>query len=134
MPELGCTLGEEMLRPTHLYSPALVAAMDAGLRPHGLAHITGGGLPDNVARCIPEGLCAVIRKDSFPVPAIFGLVQEAANVAEAEMVHTFNMGIGMVAICGAGEAAALKAKLEAEGERVFVIGEVERGEARVRAV
>ena len=132
VPELGCSLGEEMLRPTHLYSPAIVATLDAGLRPHALAHITGGGLPDNVARCIPEGLCATIRQDSFPVPPIFGLIQRTGNVADDEMRHTFNMGIGMVAVCGAQEAEAFKAKLEAEGEAVYVIGQVERGETRVR--
>lgn len=134
LPELDCTLGEELLRPTHLYSPALVAALDAGLRPHALAHITGGGLPDNVARCLPEGLRATIHRDAFPVPPIFGLIQEAGRVAEEEMLHTLNMGLGMVAICAAGEAAALRATQEAAGETVYEVGRVEAGGEKVRLV
>lgn len=126
--ELGCTLGDELLRPTRLYTPALVAAFDAGLRPRGLAHITGGGLPDNIARAIPDGLCAVIRRDSFPHPPIFDLIRRAGNVAEAEMYHTFNMGIGMVAVCEPGQAQNLRASLERAGEAVYEIGRVEAGE------
>ena len=125
--ELGCTLGEELLRPTRLYTPALVAAFDAGLRPRGLAHITGGGLPDNLARTIPDGLCAVIRHDGFPRPPIFDLVQRAGNVAEAEMHHTFNMGIGMVGVCEPGQAKDLRDALERAGETVYEIGRVEAG-------
>ena len=123
--ELGCTLGEEMLRPTHLYAPAVVSALDAGERPHALAHITGGGLPDNVARCMPKGLCAVLERDSFPRPPIFDLIQTHGVVEDAEMYRTFNMGIGMIAVVDPAKAGALRAALEAAGEAIYEIGHVE---------
>jgi phosphoribosylformylglycinamidine cyclo-ligase len=125
IPELGCALGEELLRPTRLYTPALVKVLASVPRPHGLAHITGGGLAENLARCIPDGLCAVVEKASFPVPPVFGLIQRVGHVADAEMQRTFNMGLGMVAVCAAGDAEALKAALEAAGEKAYVIGRVE---------
>ncbi len=134
VPELGCSLGEELLRPTRLYAAAIVAALDAGSRPHALAHITGGGLPDNVARCIPNGLCAVIERDSFPHPPIFDLVLRLGGVAPEEMYHTFNMGLGMVAICAADKAGGLRAALEAAGETVFDIGRIETNCEKVKLV
>ena len=132
--ELGCTLGEELLRPTHLYAPSLVSALDAGLRPHAIAHITGGGLRDNVARCMPDGLCATIERDSFPHPPVFELIQRLGTVAEDEMYHTFNMGIGMVTICAAEKAGAMRSALEAAGETVYDIGRVEAGCVKVHLV
>lgn len=132
--ELGCTLGEELLRPTRLYAPAVVALLDDGLRPHAIAHITGGGLPDNLARCVPDGLCAVIERESFPHPPVFGMIQRLGGVAEQEMYRTFNMGIGMAAICEAGRAGAMRAALEASGEAVYDIGRVEAGCDRVKLV
>lgn len=134
VPELGCSLGEELLRPTRIYARSIIAVLDAGLRPHGLAHITGGGLPDNVARCIPEGLCATITRDSFPHPPIFGLIQRLGGVADPEMWRTFNMGLGMVLVCAPEEVAATQHALEAAGERVFTIGQVAAGSPRVRLV
>jgi len=134
IPELGCTLGEELLRPTRLYAGSIVSALDAGARPHALAHITGGGLPDNVGRCMPNGLCAVIERDSFPHHPVFGLIQRHGKVQEMEMYRTFNMGIGMVAICPAPAAGALRASLEAAGETVYDIGRVETNCDKVRLV
>lgn len=99
-PELGRTLGEELLQPHRCYWPLL--------KPHlsvirGVAHITGGGLVDNVPRMLPEGLAARFDKGSWPVPLIFSLIQQR-GVSEAEMRRTFNMGLGMVLACEAGDA------------------------------
>jgi len=131
---LDCTLGEELLKPTRLYSPSIVAALDAGLRPKAIVHITGGGLPGNVIRCVPERFRAVINIESFPRPPVFGLIQRLANVPDAEMYRTFNMGIGMVLVCSREEAGALRANLEASGEAVYEIGRIEAGKREVRLV
>jgi phosphoribosylformylglycinamidine cyclo-ligase len=132
--ELGRTVGEEMLEPTRLYAPAIVGLLQAGVRPHAIVHITGGGLPDNTRRCIPEGLCAEIRRDSYPIPPVFGLIQRSAKVAEPEMYRTFNMGIGMVLVCGAGEAEAIESELTKLGEKVYELGSVVAGQKRVRLI
>ncbi len=132
--ELGCTVGEALLTPTRLYAPAILSALDAGVVPHALAHITGGGLPDNVARCIPSGLCAVIEKESFPRAPIFDLIRRIGNVDEPEMYRTFNMGIGMVAICSPDKAGAMRSALEACGETVYEIGRIEGDCEKVRLV
>lgn len=134
IPELGCTLGDELLRPTHLYAPAIIHALDAGCKPHALAHVTGGGLPDNVARCIPEGLCAVIERDSFPHPPVFGMIQRCGSVEDAEMYRTFNMGVGMVAVCAPEDAGRLRSAFEAAGESVHEIGRIEAGGRKVALV
>ncbi len=95
-PELGCSLGEALLEPHRCYLPVL--------RPHlsqikGLAHITGGGLPGNVVRILPDGMQARFRAGAWQVPAIFRLIQQAGNIEDAEMYRVFNMGIGMVIVC-----------------------------------
>ena len=91
-------------------------------------------LPDNAGRCIPEGLCAVIERESFPQPPIFGLIQRSANVAGDEMYRTFNMGIGMILVCAPERAQSLRAALEAGGETVFEIGRIETNCEKVKLV
>lgn len=130
--ELDRSVGEELLTPTRLYAASIMAALDAGLSPGAIVHITGGGLPDNVIRCLPEGLGATIRVDNFPHPPIFGLIQRLGGVADAEMYRTFNMGVGMVVVCRPEQAAALEASFAASGETVYRIGEIERGDRQVR--
>lgn len=134
IPELGRTLGEEMLEPTRLYTPALLAAFDAGLRPHGIAHITGGGLPDNTPRCIPPGLCAHVDCTSFPTPPVFELIARLGNVQRPEMYRTFNMGIGMVLVAAPDQVAPLTQVLQAAGETVYRIGHVAPGPEKVALV
>jgi phosphoribosylformylglycinamidine cyclo-ligase len=131
MPELGHTLGEEMLEPTHLYTPALLKVFDAGLRPHGLAHITGGGLPDNAPRCIPQGLCAHVDCTSFPTQPVFELIARLGNVERPEMYRTFNMGIGMVIVAAPEQVASLTQVLQSAGETVYNIGHVAPGAQRI---
>jgi phosphoribosylformylglycinamidine cyclo-ligase len=121
--ELGRTLGEELLEPTALYSSAVLYLRDS----HGLtgaAHITGGGLIENVPRCLPPGLGAVIRKGSWMVPAIFPLIAGVGPVREAEMFRVFNMGVGLVAVVPAGEGEAAVEGLRARGHEARIIGEV----------
>jgi len=95
-PELGRTLGEELLEPHRCYYPRLKPALRLV---KGLAHITGGGLPGNVPRVLPPGLAARFNKDSWPVPPIFSLIQRQGDVPTSEMRRVFNMGIGMVVFC-----------------------------------
>ena len=120
------TLGAELAVPTRLYvRPALAAIRAGGV--HGLAHITGGGLTENLPRILPEGCRATIDLGSWDAPAVFGWLAKAGGVAEAEMLKTFNCGIGMVLVVAADHADALTATLAREGERVFRIGTVSDG-------
>jgi phosphoribosylformylglycinamidine cyclo-ligase len=117
------SLGEELLAPTRIYvRPALAAHRAGGLR--GLAHITGGGLTENLPRILPAGLGAAIDLDAWPLPPVFGWLAEAGGVAEAEMLRTFNCGIGMVAVADPARAETLAETLAAAGEVVHVIGKV----------
>ncbi|MEN6643352.1 MAG: phosphoribosylformylglycinamidine cyclo-ligase [Armatimonadia bacterium] len=130
--ELGRTVGEELLEPTRLYAHDLVAMLDAGLRPHGMAHITGGGWPDNINRVIPDGLCAVCEAQSVPAPPVFGLIQRLGNVEPQEMYRTFNMGVGMAVIVAAAEADEFVAFLKARDIPTYRMGHIETGESKFR--
>jgi phosphoribosylformylglycinamidine cyclo-ligase len=121
------TLGEALLTPTRLYvKPALAALRAGGV--HGLAHITGGGLTENLPRVLPEGLGARIDLSVWALPPVFRWLAETSGMEEAELLKTFNCGIGMIAVVAADRAEALTAALEAEGERVCVLGAVEPGQ------
>ena len=130
VPELGRTLGEELLEPTRIYSRALCLVLRSYRRkrlPHGVANITGGGLPGNVVRVLP-GQCAVrLRKGSWPVPPVFDVVQRSGDVEEAEMFRVFNMGIGMVVIVPPYYADSIFRQLKRSGETPYYIGEVVKG-------
>jgi phosphoribosylformylglycinamidine cyclo-ligase len=130
--ELGRPLGEELLEPTRLYCADLVAMLDEGLRPHGMSHITGGGWPDNIARVIPDGLCAVCERAAVPVPPICTLIQRLGGVAPDEMYHTFNMGVGMALIVEAAAAELFIQFLSERGVPVSVMGAIEAGSCRFR--
>ncbi|HPE26476.1 phosphoribosylformylglycinamidine cyclo-ligase [Albidovulum sp.] len=123
----GGTLGAALLAPTRLYVKQALAAVRAG-GVHALAHITGGGLTENLPRVLPEGLGATIDLDAWALPPVFGWLAGTADMAEAELLKTFNCGIGLIVVAAADRAAALKAVLEAEGETVTVIGEVGAGQ------
>ena len=121
------TLGQALLAPTRLYVKQALAAIRAG-GVHALAHITGGGLTENLPRVLPEGLGATIDLSAWQLPPVFRWLAETANMAEPELRKTFNCGIGMICVVSADRAAALQALLEAAGESVTVIGTVTEGQ------
>ena len=129
--ELGTTLGEALLAPTRIYVKALRAIKEAGIRVKACSHITGGGFYENIPRMLPEGIRAVVKKDSYEIPAIFNLIAKTGNIAEEMMYNTFNMGIGMVVAVDEKDVdATIKAMKEA-GDEAFVVGYVEAGEKGV---
>lgn len=126
-PFSGGTLGEALLAPTRLYVKQALAAYRAG-GVHALAHITGGGLTENLPRVLPEGLGADIDLTSWELPPVFKWLAGVGNMEEAELLKTFNSGIGMIAVVAADRADALAELLRAEGETVSIIGKVTKGE------
>lgn len=129
--ELGATLGETLLTPTRIYVKALKALKDAGIAVKGCSHITGGGFYENVPRMLPEGRRAVVRKDSYPVPPIFKLIQEKGGIEEKMMYNTYNMGLGMVLAVSPDLRQRAVEVLRAAGELAWVVGSVEPGEREV---
>lgn len=123
IPELGKTLGEELLTPTRIYTDPVLSLIN-NLPVHGLAHITGGGIVDNILRTIPQACNIRIRKGSWEVPPIFSFLQEAGNISEPEMMRTFNNGIGMVVVVPDNVSEDLQQRLAAMNEKAFLIGEV----------
>jgi phosphoribosylformylglycinamidine cyclo-ligase len=121
------SLGEVLLAPTRLYVKQALAAIRAG-GVHGLAHITGGGLTENLPRVLPEGLGAEIDLTSWTLPPVFRWLSQTAGFSEAELLKTFNSGIGLIAVVEVSRAEALKALLEREGETVFTLGHVTKGQ------
>ncbi len=128
---LGCTLGEALLTPTKIYVKALNSVKGAGITIKGCSHITGGGFYENVPRMLPEGMRAVIKKDSFEVLPIFALLQESGNISDEMMYNTYNMGIGMMLVVEERDAAAAMAALKKAGEKAYRIGTIETGEKGV---
>ncbi len=125
---LGATLGETLLAPTRIYVKALKEIKNAGVTVKGCSHITGGGFYENVPRMLPEGIRAKIRKDSYPIPPIFTMLQENGKIEDHMMYNTFNMGIGMLVAVAPEDVDAAVAAAKAAGEQVYVIGELEAGE------
>ena len=128
--ELGMTLGEALLVPTVIYVKPVLAAIEAA-EVHGVSHITGGGFYENIPRCIPDGLCAIVNKADIKVPAIFNLLQREGNIPERDMYNTYNMGVGMAVIVSAETVDAAMAALKAEGVDAYVIGEVAAGDEKI---
>ena len=129
--ELGATLGETLLTPTKIYVKALKSIKEAGVTVKGCSHITGGGFYENIPRMLPEGVRAVIEKNSYPVPAIFELMQKKGNLEEKMMYNTYNMGLGMVLALDPADVDKAIAAIEAAGEKAYVAGRVEAGEKGV---
>lgn len=129
--ELGTTLGEALLAPTKIYVKALRSVKEAGVRIKACSHITGGGFYENVPRMLPEGIRAVIKKDSYQVPAIFRMLAERGQIEEKIMYNTYNMGIGMVVAVAPEDVAAAKAAIAAAGETAYEIGYAQAGEKGV---
>ncbi len=126
--ELGETLGEALIAPTKIY---VKAVKDAGITIKGCSHITGGGFYENIPRMLPEGVRAVVKKDSYEVPAIFKLLQEKGGLEEKMMYNTYNMGLGMVLALDAGDVEQAMESIRAAGETPYLSGHVEAGEKGV---
>lgn len=133
VPELGTSLGEELLRPHRCYLHSLIEATQR-FDIHAMAHITGGGFYDNIPRVLPSDCRVVIDRRSWEVPFIFRLIQEKGNVPDPEMFRIFNMGIGMVVIVSREQSLALTEFLQTRGETAMLIGEVQRGGHDVQIV
>jgi len=125
VPELGRSLGEELLTPTRIYVNA-IQQLIRDLPIQGLAHITGGGIMDNIVRVIPQACGITVRKGSWDIPPIFPFLQEAGNVDDKEMLRTFNNGIGLVAIVPEKSAQDVLNRLAGSGETAWAIGEVKQ--------
>jgi phosphoribosylformylglycinamidine cyclo-ligase len=129
VPELGRTLGEELLIPTKIYADTIQSVIrDQPVK--GMAHITGGGIPDNIVRIIPNACQVRIKRGSWDVPPLFTFLKERGNIAEDEMMRTFNNGIGLIMVVPEDSVQEVLARLNALNEKAFVIGEiVERKDA-----
>ncbi len=130
-PDLEMTLGEALLTPTRIYVKALKALKDAGIKVKACSHITGGGLYENVPRMLRDGVRAVINKRCYPIPPIFTLVQMKGDIAEDEMYHTFNMGLGMVLETAMSDTEKAMDILSDAGETPYFIGRTVEGEKGV---
>ena len=133
LPELKCTLQEELLKVHRCYLPALQPFLAEDFI-KGMAHITGGGIEGNIIRILPEGVQVKIELDSWRVPPVFRLIQNLGKIDRAEMYKTFNMGIGMILVVKEKEARNLTIKLSRRGETVYHIGEIVKGRRSVRLV
>ena len=128
---LGETLGEALLAPTKIYVKTLKNIKDAGVKIKGCSHITGGGFYENIPRMLPEGIRAVVKKDSYEVPPIFNMLSKDGDIAEQMMYNTFNMGIGMVLAVASEDTETVMKAIEAAGEKAYIIGETQAGEKGV---
>ena len=129
--ELGKTLGEALIAPTRIYVKALKSIKNSGVKVKGCSHITGGGFYENIPRMLPEGIRAVVKKDSYEVPAIFKLLAEKGDIAEEMMYNTFNMGLGMVLALDPADVDKAMEAIRAAGDVPYVVGHVEAGEKGV---
>ena len=128
---LGKTLGEALLAPTRIYVKALKNIKKSGVTVKACSHITGGGFYENVPRMLKDGVRAVIRKDSYPVPPIFKLLAEKGKIEEKMMYNTFNMGLGMVVAVDEADVDKTMAAIKAAGDQPYVVGTIENGEKGV---
>ncbi len=131
--ELGCTVGEELIKPTKIYVQSVLGVFNR-FTLNSLVHNTGGGFIDNIPRMLPKGCRAVVDKDSWEKPPIFSFLQEKGQIPEAEMYRTFNMGIGMMAVVNEDDVEAIMQHFRVMGEEPFMIGEIlaaQEGEPQV---
>jgi phosphoribosylformylglycinamidine cyclo-ligase len=130
VPDLQATVGEALLAPHRSYLRAIEPLLDAGLI-KGMAHITGGGITENLPRVLPEGCSAVVDEDSWSVPPLFRLLQARGDIATDEMFRAFNMGIGLIVVCAREQAREASALLEQSGELPVALGRVVAGDRTV---
>ncbi len=129
--ELGKTLGEALIEPTRIYVKALKSVKQAGIVVKGCSHITGGGFYENIPRMLPDGITAVINKNSYPVPPIFELMKKKGELEEKMMYNTYNMGLGMVLALDPADADKAVAAIEAAGDAAYIVGKTQAGEEGV---
>lgn len=129
--ELGTTLGEALITPTKIYVKAMKAIKDAGVRVKACSHITGGGFYENIPRMLKEGTRAVVKKGSYEVPAIFGLLAKKGAIEEEMMYSTYNMGLGMIIAVDLEDEGRTLEAVRTAGETPYVIGFIEAGEKGV---
>ena len=129
--ELGTTLGEALLAPTRIYVKALQAVKNVGVTVKACSHITGGGFYENVPRMLKDGVRAVIKKDSYQIPPIFGMLAKKGDIEEHMMYNTYNMGIGMVVAVDAADAERTMEAMKSAGDTPYIIGSIEAGEKGV---
>lgn len=129
--ELGTTLGEALLAPTRIYVNALKSIKDAGITVKACSHITGGGFYENIPRMLPEGMHAVVKKDSYEVPAIFKLLQKKGDIAEEMMYNTYNMGLGMIVAVDPADVEATMEAIQKAGDTPYVVGSIKAGDKGV---
>lgn len=129
--ELGKTLGEALIEPTRIYVKALKSVKQAGIVVKGCSHITGGGFYENIPRMLPDGITAVINKNSYPVPPIFELMKKKGELEEKMMYNTYNMGLGMVLALDPADADKAVAAIEAAGDKAYIVGKTQAGEEGV---
>ncbi len=129
--ELGCSVGEELLKPTRIYVKNILKLLNS-FDIKGMAHITGGGITENLPRIIPKNLRAVVKKGSWQIPGIFDIIKKEGKISDAEMYRTFNMGIGFAVVVKEKDLEPTLKKLKRFGEKVYVIGHIEKGKEGVR--
>lgn len=129
--ELGTTLGDALLAPTRIYVKALKSIKDAGITVKACSHITGGGFYENIPRMLPEGMHAVVKKDSYEVPAIFKLLQKKGDIAEEMMYNTYNMGLGMIVAVDPADVEATMEAIQKAGDTPYVVGSIKAGDKGV---
>ena len=135
--ELNGTIGERLLKPTVIYAPVIrdvLAHYKIKSVVHGIAHITGGGLPGNLNRVLPEGCDAEIERTSWPVLPIFSYLAKAGNLDETDIYSAFNMGIGYVLVVPASAADTIMRDLAGMGETAYRVGRIIRGDRKVRLI
>lgn len=128
---LGTTLGEALLAPTKIYVKALRTIKEAGVKIKACSHITGGGFYENIPRMLCDGVRAVVKKDSYPIPPIFKMLAEKGDIKEEIMYNTFNMGLGMIVAVDKDDVEATMKAIEAAGEAGYIVGHIENGEKGV---
>jgi len=132
-PELGRTVGIELLTPTRIYVKTVLDLLEK-FDLKGIAHITGGGITENLPRILPEGTAARLERNSWPVPPVFGLIQKIGRVADEEMFRTFNLGLGMILVIPSGQAGDCLARLAEINERAYLVGQVVAGDRKVEYI
>ena len=129
----GKSLGETLLTPTKIYVKSVLALLDK-VKVKGISHITGGGFYENIPRCIPDGLCAEIKKDDVRILPIFKLIQKAGDIPERDMFNTFNMGVGMIVVVDKSEVDTTLSILKANGDDAYVLGSIIKDDKKVKMI
>ncbi|WP_092326512.1 phosphoribosylformylglycinamidine cyclo-ligase [Butyrivibrio sp. YAB3001] len=132
--ELGTTLGEALLTPTRIYVKMMKSIKNAGVKVKGCSHITGGGFYENIPRMLPDGIKAVVKKDSYDIPPIFTLMQKKGGIEEHMMYNTYNMGLGMVLAVDKADVDKTLEAIKASGDKAWVVGNCAAGEKGVELV